>query len=99
MTAGLYDVPLLAFLQQQSPVESRGRILAAYNFIANLCMIGTGWLFGVLGGDLGISARQIWLICGLATVPVFCAIVYLAFTPMIRVMARIIISTFYRVAT
>lgn len=97
LTAGLYDVPLLAFLQQQSPTESRGRILAAYNFIANLCMIGTGWLFGVLGGDLGISSRQIWLICGLATIPVFCAIVYLAFTPMIRVMARIIISTFYRV--
>ncbi len=97
LTAGLYDVPLLAFLQQQSPKESRGRILAAYNFIANLCMISTGWLFGVLGGDLGISSRQIWLICGLATIPVFCAIVYLAFTPMIRVTMRMIITTFYRV--
>ena len=97
LTAGLYDVPLLAFLQQQSPTECRGRILAAYNFIANLCMMGTGWFFGVLGGDLGVSARQIWLICGLATLPVLCIIVYLAFTPLIRVLVRIVITIFYRV--
>lgn len=99
LTAGLYDVPLLAFLQERSPPEYRGRILSAYNFLAFVGMMLTGALFGFLAGQdaLGLSPRQIWLVAGLVTVPVFCVIVYLAFTPMIRVIARIIVSTCYRV--
>ena len=99
LTAGLYDVPLLAFLQERSPKECRGRILAAYNFIAFVGMMATAALFGVLAGQdgFGLTPRQIWLVAGLMTIPVFFAIVYLAFTPMIRVTCRIIISTFYRV--
>ena len=99
LTAGLYDVPLLAFLQERSPSDCRGRILAAYNFLAFIGMMATAALFGVLAGQdgLGLTPRQIWLLAGLITIPVFCAIVYMAFTPMIRVIARIIISTFYRV--
>ncbi len=99
LTAGLYDVPLLAFLQERSPPESRGSILAAYNFIAFIGMMLTAVLFGVLAGKdgFGLSPRQIWLVAGLVTIPVFCAIVYLAFTPMIRVITRIVITVFYRV--
>jgi len=99
LTAGLYDVPLLAFLQERSPSDCRGRILAAYNFLAFIGMMVTAALFGVLAGQdgFGLTPRQIWLVAGLATAPVFCAIVYLAFTPMIRVIARMIVSTFYRV--
>ena len=99
LTAGLYDVPLLAFLQEQSPIECRGRILAAYNFLAFVGMMVTGGLFGFLAGQdgLGFTPRQIWLVAGLVTIPVLCMIVYLAFTPMIRVIARIVVATFYRV--
>ncbi len=99
LTAGLYDVPLLAFLQERSPIECRGRILSAYNFLAFVGMMGTAVVFGLLAGKegLGLSPSQIWLVAGLATIPVFCAIVYLAFTPMIRVVAKIVITVFYRV--
>lgn len=99
LTAGLYDVPLLAFLQERSPKERRGRILSAYNFLSFVGMMATAAIFGVLAGKdgFGLSPSQIWLVAGLTTVPVFIAIVYLAFTPMIRVTARIVISIFYRV--
>ncbi|MHB8900726.1 MAG: AMP-binding protein, partial [Thermoguttaceae bacterium] len=54
---------------------------------------------GILGREdgLNLSARWIWVIAAVATIPVFCGIVYLAFTPMIRVIVRIFISIFYRV--
>jgi len=53
MAAGLFDIPLLAFLQDRSPHESRGRILAAYNFIAFSGMFLTsGVVFGLLAGWL-----------------------------------------------
>lgn len=99
ISAGLYDIPLLSSLQERSPAESRGRILAAYNFLSFSGMMLTGILFGVLGREdgLNLSARWIWAIASVATIPVFCAIVYLAFTPMIRVLVRIIITVFYRV--
>jgi len=99
LSAGLYDIPLLSSLQERSPTESRGRILAAYNFLSFSGMLLTGVLFGVLGREdgLNLSARWIWGIAAVLTIPVFIAIVYLAFTPMIRVTARIVISVFYRV--
>lgn len=99
LSAGLYDIPLLSSLQEKSPKESRGRILAAYNFISFSGMTLTGVLFGILGREdgLNLSARWIWVIAAVATIPVFWAIVYLAFTPMIRVVARIVTTVFYRV--
>jgi len=75
--AGLYDIPLLAFLQERSPKESRGRILAAYNLMAFSGMLATSAAFGVMAGSLKLSARSIWLVAGITTVPVFLCIVWL----------------------
>ena len=97
MAAGLYDIPLLAFMQEKSPKESRGRILAAYNFMAFSGMLLASALFGVLAGVLGLSARHIWLIVGVFTIPVFVLIAWLAFTPMMRVLVRLLTQLLYRV--
>ena len=97
MAAGLYDIPLLAFMQERSSKESRGRILAAYNFMAFSGMFLASAAFGVLGGTLGLSARQIWLIVGVFTIPVFVLIAWLAFTPMMRVLVGLAARLLYRV--
>lgn len=76
-TAGLYDIPLLAFLQERSPAESRGRILAAYNFLSFSGMLAFSGLFGLLGEVMGLPARGIFLLAGLATLPIACFIIYL----------------------
>lgn len=44
LMAGFYDIPLAAYLQKESPLEKRGRILAAYNF----CSFGFMLSFSVL---------------------------------------------------
>lgn len=70
--AGMFDIPLLASIQTKSPVEHRGRILAAYNFYSFASMA----LFSVFQGILsdknvcGLSANAIWGGCALLTIPV-----------------------------
>lgn len=78
ISAGLYDVPLLATLQMKSPAEYRCRILAAYNFCSFAAMALCSVIQGILaappihlaGRKLGLSANEIWLFCGIATLPV-----------------------------
>jgi acyl-[acyl-carrier-protein]-phospholipid O-acyltransferase/long-chain-fatty-acid--[acyl-carrier-protein] ligase len=76
-TAGLYDIPLQAFIQERSPPESRGSIMAAYNFLAFAGMLAASGVYWLLSGPLGLSARAIFLVGGLVTVPVTLCIVRL----------------------
>ena len=72
-SSGMFDIPLLGTLQTKSPETHRGRILAAYNFFS----FGAMALFSVLQGILAdknsfnLSAKSIWIVCALLTVPVF----------------------------
>lgn len=80
ISGGLYDVPLLATLQMKSPPEFRCRIIAAYNFCSFAAMAICSVLQGLLaappfptvdGQKIGLSATQIWLFCGVVSVPIF----------------------------
>jgi acyl-[acyl-carrier-protein]-phospholipid O-acyltransferase/long-chain-fatty-acid--[acyl-carrier-protein] ligase len=73
--AGMYDVPLQAFVQHNSPDKSRGSILAAVNFITFVGMIVATGLFYLMRGPLGLSGRTIFLVVGVALSPVI-AITY-----------------------
>jgi len=95
--AGLYDIPLLAFLQHRSPRESRGRILAAYNFLSFTGMLLASGVFGLLAGWLKLSARQIWLLAGIVTVPVFLVSLWLVFDRVAYVMVGMLVRILYRV--
>ncbi len=112
LSAGMYDIPLLATLQTKSPPESRGRILAAYNFYSFAAMA----IFSVVQGLLaappflnkgqaiadesadavvqtatvqtataGLSASQIWLVCGLVSLPVLYFATRAFFIPLVRI--------------
>ena len=65
MTAGLYDIPLQAFLQDRSPPESRGSIMAAYNFLAFTGMLTASGVYWLLSGPLGLSSPTIFFVGGL----------------------------------
>ena len=96
VSAGLYDIPLLAFMQERSPAESRGRVLAAYNFLAFTGMFLTSGLFWVLASLLELSARQIFLVAGLTTLGALVFIVWLIPLPLARVVFGLLIKVFYR---
>lgn len=104
ISAGLFDVPLASFMQHRSPVESRGSILAATNFLTFAGILVSAGIFTALrtevsGGEPFCSARQIFLLCGLATIPVFIYIVWLIPQASIRFVVWLATHTVYRVRT
>ncbi len=76
MGAGIYDVPLRSYLQDFSPLETRGQILAAGNDLIFAAMLVAAGLFWVLTSWLGMTAPDIFLIAGVATAIATIGILY-----------------------
>jgi len=96
-SAGLYDVPIQAFLQYRSPKQSRGSILAANNFFTFSGMLLSSLLFWLLNGPLGRTPGLIFLWMGLFTVPVFLYVVWLLPGATVRCIVWLLSHTIYRV--
>lgn len=97
MTAGLYDIPLQAYLQDRSPTRSRGSIMAAYNFMSFSGMLAASGLFWLLSGPLGLSSRVIFFIGGLATLPATFFIVRQLPFHTTQLAVRLLVGCMYRV--
>ncbi|GHT11190.1 MFS transporter [Planctomycetales bacterium] len=80
LAAGLYDIPLAAYIQEKSPPKERGRMIAAYNF----CTFSAMLLFLVLGfaGAFAFNrvhehpSLMIWIATGSFTVAVGAVLAY-----------------------
>jgi acyl-[acyl-carrier-protein]-phospholipid O-acyltransferase / long-chain-fatty-acid--[acyl-carrier-protein] ligase len=102
VSSGLFDVPLAAFMQDRSPPEHRGAILAASNFLtfSGMLVASVGyWLLRqpTAGQEPLFSSRQIFLLCGMATIPVFVYIVVLIPQATIKFLAWLTTHSFYRI--
>jgi acyl-[acyl-carrier-protein]-phospholipid O-acyltransferase / long-chain-fatty-acid--[acyl-carrier-protein] ligase len=102
ISSGLFDVPLAAFMQDRSKPDHRGAILAASNFLTFSGMLAASfgyWLLRVptAGGEPLFTSRQIFLLCGLATFPVFIYIVFLIPQATIKFLAWLITHSIYRI--
>jgi len=96
-SAGLYVIPIQAFLQHRAPAESRGSILAASGFLTFLGMLMASVLFGLWQTVMGLSARQIFLTLGIMTVPVLLYVVWLMPGSSARCLVWLLSHTIYRV--
>jgi len=94
---GMYDVPLQAFLQYRSPEKTRGSILAACNFVTCSGIFAASGVFFVLGQFCGLSSRSIFLVLGLAIIPVVLTAVLILPQITTRVALVVMINLFYRV--
>lgn len=104
--AGLFDVPLESYLQHRSAPETRGAVLAASNFLTFGGMSLVSVLFAILrwpvtppgGGqpEPFLSADQIFLVCGLLTIPVCAYIVFLIPQATIRFVVWLASHSVYR---
>ncbi|MEZ6069644.1 MAG: MFS transporter [Pirellulales bacterium] len=100
--AGLFNVPLAAYMQHRSPQESRGAILAASNFMTFGGILCAAVLFSLLrlpirqGAPL-FSARQIFLLCAAITLPVLVYIVWLIPQASARFLVWTLGRTIYRI--
>jgi acyl-[acyl-carrier-protein]-phospholipid O-acyltransferase/long-chain-fatty-acid--[acyl-carrier-protein] ligase len=99
LSSGLFDVPLAAFMQDRSPPEHRGSILAASNFLTFSGMLLASGVYWVLSSPsaLELSAREIFLLCGLATIPVFIYIVVEIPQATIKFLAWLITHSVYKI--
>ena len=102
VSSGLFDVPLAAFMQDRSQPEHRGAILAASNFLTFSGMLAASigyWLLRVPtpAGEPLFTSRQIFLLCGMATFPVFIYIVFLIPQATIKFLAWLITHSIYRI--
>jgi acyl-[acyl-carrier-protein]-phospholipid O-acyltransferase/long-chain-fatty-acid--[acyl-carrier-protein] ligase len=96
ITAGLYDIPLQAFLQDRSRPEARGSIMAAYNFLAFAGILVASAIYWLLTGPFGLSSRVVFLLGGIVTIPVTFAMVRLLPYQTTRMVARLVVRCLYR---
>lgn len=95
-SAGLFDVPLEAYLQHRSPPAKLGSIIAATNFLVFTAILFVSGLFYLLQGVLELSAGTIFLIAGIGTIPVGIYIATLLPATMFRMVVWFWSRCFYR---
>jgi len=94
--AGLYVVPLFAFVQARAPREKLSRIIAGNN-IVNAALIVAAAGFGLALGALGLEAVQIFLVAALLNVLVATYIFTLVPEFILRFITWVLTGTLYRV--
>lgn len=82
VSAGLFSVPLDAYMQHCSPREQRGSILAAANFLVFTGAFAASLIYGALRAPVFsdepfASSRTVFLLTALCTLPVLVYIVWL----------------------
>ncbi len=97
ISAGLFIIPLQAFLQEMSPEKTRGSILAAANFFTFSGMLAAAGIFWLLADFVGLSARHIFLLCGIATMPMVVGLVWILPAPTTRFAIWMLMRLLYRV--
>ena len=96
-SSALYSIPLNAYIQQRSPPDSRGRILAASNFITNVGIVAAAAIFAFLQDVLRLNPALTFLAVGLAS---FFVIVYICHTVpefLVRFIIWLVTATVYRI--
>ena len=97
LSAGLFDVPLQAFVQHRSPNRVRGSVLAAGNFLTFSGMLLVSIVFYLLRAHVELSARGIFLFAGLLTLAVAAYAFFLLPQATIRFVVWLATHTIYRV--
>jgi 1-acyl-sn-glycerol-3-phosphate acyltransferase len=94
--AGLYVVPLFAFVQARAPRQKLSRIIAGNN-IMNALLIVAAAGFGLGLGALGLDAAEIFLCAAVLNVAVAAYIFTLVPEFIMRFITWVLVNTLYRV--
>ena len=95
---GLYSVPLYAMIQSRSAPSHRARIIAANNILNALFMIVSS-LMAIALFSFGFTIPELFLVVGLLNAVVAIYIYSLVPEFLLRFLAWILASTFYRIRT
>jgi len=93
---GLVSVPLYAMIQQRSPRQERGRILASVNVISTLAMLAASASLYLLQPFLGLSASAVQLFAGLLSLVACAEALRVAPRAFVGFVARAALRSVYR---
>ena len=100
--AGIFDVPLEAYFQEQSPPARRGALLAATNLLTFAGMFGASLLYGALRSPVGaaaaplLSARTIFGLFGVLAAGAAAVAIYAAPRASLKLLVSAIVNACYR---
>jgi acyl-[acyl-carrier-protein]-phospholipid O-acyltransferase / long-chain-fatty-acid--[acyl-carrier-protein] ligase len=96
VSAGLFIVPLQAFIQLRAPAEHRGAILAASSFLSWVGALLASGLLWFLSGPLGVSPGGAFSVLGFVTLVL--SLLTLRILPdfLLRFVALVTMRLFYR---
>jgi|TARA_B100000315_G_C14564191_1_gene582072 acyl-[acyl-carrier-protein]-phospholipid O-acyltransferase/long-chain-fatty-acid--[acyl-carrier-protein] ligase len=97
ISAGLYIVPLFAYLQFRADEQEKGRVLATVGILNGLFLVLGSIVFYVLSVQLSLQANTIFLVIGVATaleVIYICTVIPEYF---LRMCGWVITHTFYNI--
>jgi len=97
ISAGLFIVPLNSYIQFQSPLKNRGKILAASGFTGWVGVLLASALLYLLSGPLGLSAAAGFAVIGSLTVVL--TLITMKYLPdfLVRFITVLALKLFYRI--
>jgi acyl-[acyl-carrier-protein]-phospholipid O-acyltransferase/long-chain-fatty-acid--[acyl-carrier-protein] ligase len=93
---GLFCVPLYALLQHESEPRYRARVIAANNIVNALAMTLAAVVAAALASR-GVTMRELFALCGLATIVVAAAAAWILRRELARSVLRLALRILYRV--
>ncbi len=96
VSAGLFIVPLQAFIQLQAPAEHRGAILAASSFLSWVGALLASALLWLLAGPLGVSPGGAFTVLGMVTLVLTLITLWVLPDFLLRFIALVAMRIFYR---
>ena len=97
VSAGLYNIPLAAYIQQKSPTDSKGRILATSNFLTFTGILLASPFLWFLRTQLDLNPAQIFFLTGVTSLLVLVYICTLVPDFLLRFLIWLASHTFYRI--
>jgi acyl-[acyl-carrier-protein]-phospholipid O-acyltransferase/long-chain-fatty-acid--[acyl-carrier-protein] ligase len=97
ISAGLFMLPLSAFIQWKTPVHKRGAVLAASNFLNFVGILSAALMIKLFQEGLGFSPGQAFLLLGVMTFILAVAAMIVLPDFFIRFIMLIITKIFYRI--
>ncbi len=97
LSCGLFIVPLDAFIQQRSPPDSRGAVLACASFLGFTGVALSAGLLALLTNGLGLSARQCFGVTALLTATLAAAALFVLPDFLVRFVTLILTRCVYRI--
>lgn len=96
---GLFNVPLNAYIQERSPHEKLGAILAAVQQLTAIGMLFVSGLFWMMHTPMHMSGSQIFLLSGMGIIPIVIYAVWILPQATIRFFVWLLSRFVYRVRT